>query len=245
MLQVWCDETMIQNIEDQFDEKLQINFNGHDFDVAMKPARATCHLIDTMIDDDTKQIFLNQSQVSINTFRNCISIFKSGLIQPIHFTSDMIVELLILADYLQSDLLLDFTIQNFHDNAKQFATSSKFNMNTLPDRIFLKIIKGIPSKDHLELWSQYCWCIPNAEHTKIKVPEEWRTELRKIDLCKSSLHSLEYALKHMHVDVMQELSPQGLMMKLCQVENQVNAFRSENYGSVCNVLDHVRSLFHN
>ena len=77
----------------------------------------------------------------------------------------------------------------------------------------------------------------------MKVPEEWRTELRKIDLCKSSTLSLEYALKHMHVDVMQELSPQGLMMKLCQIENQVNAFRLENYSSICNVLDHVRSLF--
>lgn len=243
MLQVWCDATTLQNIEDQFDEKLQINFNGHDFEVAMKPARATCHLIDSMMDDDTEQIFLNQSQVSVDTFQNCMSIFKSGLIQPIKFTSDKLVEVMILADYMQSDLLLEFSIQKFHDDARQFATSSKFNMHTLPDRIFLKIIKDIPCKDQLELWSQYCWCIPNGEYSKMKVPEEWRTELRKIDLCKSSTLSLEYALKHMHVDVMQELSPQGLMMKLCQIENQVNAFRLENYSSICNVLDHVRSLF--
>lgn len=225
---------MLQQIIADDTNTIKVMFNETEFNLRKSTFTKTSCLIAELIDEapENEMIEINLSNVNSNTFKASQSFFNSGFVSDEIDKNVCIIELMLLADYMQAPILYDFCYSKFISNWSKTIPKAIFHHTYIPFNIFNNLLNGIAEGGHesvLQIWTQYtCRSKTYGKSNEPGFVDQISTTISKIDLDKCSFASIKAAEAKMPECVFRHLSCSGLirkMSKLCSAS--VLSARSE------------------
>ena len=218
-----CKKCVLENIAAYLSSvTFTLYFNSSEYIVSKVCMASTSHLIASMLVDNNEDVILDEQRVTHETFESLLFFFNTGLLSTTEYTCDAIIEIIILADYIQSDILFEYAYDMFKEHSLIIATCSKFHFLVLTDNLFFKLIDGASDSVQFELWTQYTFKTTTIKEIPNKIPIIWRDRLSQIDMSEVNNLQLSYALCHMCPDVMQCLDPTALIRRLVKQDELIH-----------------------
>lgn len=210
---------LIKQLAQDDKDVIQVTFNSMAFSLRRATFTRTSCLIAELL--PTHEIEINLLNVNCNTFKEALNFFNSGFVSDEIHKNICLIELLLLADYMQAPILYEFCHSRFLQSWAKTIPKKIFHHTVIPFNIFSSFTKVLESEGGnealLQLWTQYTCKTKLYESHVFIANDETCKLLSKIDLNQCSFASIKAAQAKMPEHLFQQLSCSGLIKKLSQL----------------------------
>ena len=230
---------------------LSVRFNSNTYIIRRRSFCEVSLLIKEIFEDSNEcEMEITLPSVSTLTFEKLLHFFNSGFIQTSLSEDVCLIEMLILADYLQCSLLNQFCCMNLNMNWSKMINKPSFHHTTLSYHIFSNLMtqmrestetKSISDDQCLRAWTNYTYvnafpkyCLVHGKHMCACDTKKGRDDtslfeptpqcalaLSSIDLEKCSITSLKAAQFALPPKMLSFLNCGGLIRKLVSLNEKL------------------------